>query len=43
MNKYKYLSFNYRCLDEANWNFEKALEIFLQLTENNEIPDAAFN
>ncbi|KAM7359106.1 nuclear RNA export factor 2 isoform 2-T2 [Cochliomyia hominivorax] len=32
-----------RCLDEANWNFEKALEVFLQLTEKNEIPDAAFN
>ncbi|KNC26297.1 Nuclear RNA export factor 2 [Lucilia cuprina] len=32
-----------RCLDEANWNFENALEIFLQLSEKKEIPDTAFN
>ncbi|XP_013107809.2 nuclear RNA export factor 2 [Stomoxys calcitrans] len=30
-----------RCLEEANWDFAKALEIFIQLCEKKEIPDAA--
>ncbi|XP_073839253.1 nuclear RNA export factor 2 isoform X2 [Musca autumnalis] len=31
-----------RCLEEAEWDFTKALEIFIQLCEKNEVPDAAF-
>ncbi|XP_075161349.1 nuclear RNA export factor 2 [Haematobia irritans] len=31
-----------RCLEEAKWNFSKALEVFIALCEKKEIPDAAF-
>uniref|UniRef100_A0A1I8MGK3 Leucine Rich repeat protein n=1 Tax=Musca domestica TaxID=7370 RepID=A0A1I8MGK3_MUSDO len=31
-----------RCLEEANWNFTQALEVFVKLCEKKEVPDAAF-
>lgn len=35
-------NFIYRCLEETNWNFERAGYIFTELHKQNKIPPEAF-
>ncbi|CAD7081855.1 unnamed protein product [Hermetia illucens] len=32
-----------RCFEDANWDFKKALEVFIKLNQENRIPDSAFS